>query len=188
MQRMIRLDTRVCTNCHTPDHKTFFNGRKPMIANVKTEGFESGLNWDYVDKLKSITKMKLMVKGIETAEDAQLCLDHHVDGIIVSNHGGRASETGRGTLECLPEIVAVVNSRIPVLIDGGFRRGTDIFKALALGANAVCVGRPYIWGLASFGQQGVESVLKILSDELALTMRHAGVSNVKNINMHYLTA
>jgi len=158
-----------------------------MIANVKIEGLESGLNWDYVDKLKSITKMKLMVKGIETAEDAQLCLDHNVDGIIVSNHGGRASETGRGTLECLPEIVAVVNGRIPVLIDGGLRRGTDIFKALALGANAVCVGRPYIWGLASFGQQGVEAVLKILSDELALTMRHAGVSKVKNIDMHYLT-
>jgi isopentenyl diphosphate isomerase/L-lactate dehydrogenase-like FMN-dependent dehydrogenase len=139
-----------------------------------------------VEKIKSATKMKLVIKGIETAEDAQLCLDHKVDGIVVSNHGGRASETARGTLECLPEILRVVNGRLPVLIDGGFRRGSDIFKALALGATAVCVGRPYIWGLSTFGQAGVEAVLDILSEELKTVMKHAGVANIKSISGSYL--
>ncbi len=131
--------------------------------------------------------MKLVIKGIETAEDAQLCLDHKADGIVVSNHGGRASETGRGTLECLPEILRVVNGRVPVLIDGGFRRCTDIFKALALGATAVCVGRPYIWGLSTFGQAGVEAVLGILTEELSVVMKHAGTSRIKDISSSYLT-
>lgn len=123
----------------------------------------------------------MIVKGLETGEDAKLCLAHGVDGIVVSNHGGRASETGRGTLEALPEVVAAVEGKIPVLIDGGFRRGTDIFKALALGADAVCIGRPYIWGLGSFGQEGVEAVLQILRDELEMVMGQAGTPNINAI-------
>ena len=130
--------------------------------------------------------MKLVVKGIETAEDAQLCLDHGVDGIIISNHGGRASETGRGTLEALPEMASVIKGRIPVLIDGGFRRGTDIFKALALGADAICIGRPYIWGLASFGQEGVEAVLQILRDELEMVIGQAGTGTINEINKSFI--
>lgn len=125
--------------------------------------------------------MKLVVKGIETAEDAALCLQHGVDGIVISNHGGRASETGRGTLDCLPEMADEIQGRIPILIDGGFRRGTDIFKALALGANAVCIGRPYIWGLASFGQEGVAAVLQLLRDELEMVMGQAGTRAIKDI-------
>ena len=148
LKRMIKLDSRTCSNCHSDN----YFAHKPMVAPTKDAEFEDNMDWKYVDKLKSATKMKLVIKGIETSEDAQLCLDHKVDGIIISNHGGRANETGRGTLECLSEVVQVVNGHIPVLIDGGFRRGTDIFKALALGANAVCIGRPYIWGLVSFGQ------------------------------------
>src|SRR6266581_1734533 len=100
---------------------------------------------------------------------------------VVSNHGGRATETGRGTIECLPEVVQGVRGRIPVLVDGGFRRGTDVFKALALGANAVGIGRPYIWGLSAFGQQGVERVLDILNNELKLAMVGCGTRSVKEI-------
>ena len=123
------------------------------------------MNWDYVDRLKEFTSMRLMLKGIVTAEDARMAVEHGVDGIIVSNHGGRSEDSGRSTIECLPEVVEAVQGRIPVVVDGGFRRGTDIFKALALGADAIAIGRPYLWGLASFGQEGVETVLDLLARE-----------------------
>lgn len=182
LERMKRLDTRQCNNCHSANRFE----HKPMVSNAEGIEFEEKLTWDYVDKLKATTKMKLVVKGIKTAEDATLCLKHGVDGIVVSNHGGRASETGRGTLDCLPEMVEVIQGKIPVLIDGGFRRGTDIFKALAIGADAVCVGRPYIWGLASFGQEGVEAVLQILRDELEMVMGQAGAKTISEINRSFL--
>jgi isopentenyl diphosphate isomerase/L-lactate dehydrogenase-like FMN-dependent dehydrogenase len=127
-----------------------------------------------------------VLKGIVTREDAALSVENGVDGIIVSNHGGRAEESGRGTMECLSEVIDAVQGRIPVLIDGGFRRGTDIFKALALGAKAVCIGRPYLWGLASFGQPGVEKVLDILRAEFELIMRQAGVTSVEQIKRTYV--
>lgn len=183
LERMMRLDTRDCSKCHSENRFE----RKPMIQKKEGIDFESKLTWEYVDQLKATTKLKLLVKGIETAEDAQLCLQHGVDGIILSNHGGRASETGRGTLESLPEMAAVINKRIPLLIDGGFRRGTDIFKALALGADAICIGRPYIWGLASFGQEGVEAVLQILRDELTMVMGQAGTRTLGDINRSYIS-
>jgi isopentenyl diphosphate isomerase/L-lactate dehydrogenase-like FMN-dependent dehydrogenase len=127
-----------------------------------------------------------VLKGIETREDAALCLRNGVDGIIVSNHGGRAEESGRSTVECLPEVVDAVQGRIPVLVDSGFRRGTDVFKALALGAKAVCIGRPYLWGLAAFGQPGVERVLEILNREFALMMRHAGVTSLSKLDRSFV--
>jgi isopentenyl diphosphate isomerase/L-lactate dehydrogenase-like FMN-dependent dehydrogenase len=125
--------------------------------------------------------MKLWVKGILTPEDASLCVEHGVDGIVVSNHGGRAEDSGLSTIEALPAIARAVGGRIPILVDGGFRRGTDIVKALALGASAVCVGRPYLWGLAAFGQEGVEAVLRILRAELATTMKQMGTPNLHSI-------
>jgi isopentenyl diphosphate isomerase/L-lactate dehydrogenase-like FMN-dependent dehydrogenase len=125
--------------------------------------------------------MKIFIKGIVTREDAELCVEHGADGIIVSNHGGRAEDSGRSTIECLPEIAEAVSGQVPVLIDSGFRRGTDIFKALALGAQAVCIGRPYLWGLAAFGQAGVEAVLNILTSELELVMKQAGTTSVDQI-------
>lgn len=182
LERMKRLDTRNCPSCHSENRFE----HKPMVPNTKGIEFEKRLTWDYVDKLKATTKMKLVIKGIETGEDAQRCLEHGVDGIIISNHGGRASETGRGTLEALPEMARVINGKMPVLIDGGFRRGTDIFKALALGADAICIGRPYIWGLASFGQEGVEAVLQLLRDELKMVMGQAGVGTIKEINKSFI--
>jgi isopentenyl diphosphate isomerase/L-lactate dehydrogenase-like FMN-dependent dehydrogenase len=106
----------------------------------------------------------------------------------VSNHGGRAEESLRPTIECLPEVVAGVAGRVPVIVDGGVRRGTDIFKALALGANAVGIGRPYIWGLASFGQEGVEAVLRILTRELQMVMRQAGTASVAKITRRHVVA
>lgn len=108
-------------------------------------------------------------------------MEHGVDGIFVSNHGGRAENSLRATIECLPEVVAGVRGRAPVVLDGGVRRGTDIFKALALGATAVGVGRPYIWGLGAFGQEGVEAVLTLLHRELELVMRQAGTTTVTRI-------
>jgi len=128
-----------------------------------------------------------VLKGLETREDAELAVRHGVDGIIVSNHGGRAQEGGRGTIECLPEVVDAVHCKLPVLVDGGFRRGTDVFKALALGARGVCIGRPYIWGLAAFGQSGVDKVLDILTRELALIMRHAGATSMGKIDRSFIT-
>ena len=138
--------------------------------------------WEYVDRLKKLTKMKLLLKGIETREDARLAREHGVDGLIVSNHGGRAVETNRSTIEALSEVIDGAGPGLPVLIDSGFRRGTDIFKALALGARAVGVGRPYIWGLSAFGQQGVERVIDILRAELQLTMRQCGAPSIKQIS------
>ena len=106
--------------------------------------------------------------------------------MIVSNHGGRGEESARSTIESLPEVVEVIGGKIPVLVDSGFRRGTDIFKALALGANAVCVGRPYAWGLAGFGQAGVERSLEILNAELEITMRSMGTPTVQSITRAFV--
>jgi 4-hydroxymandelate oxidase len=131
--------------------------------------------------MKDVTKMKVLVKGLEAGEDAALAVKHGADGVVVSNHGGRATETGRGTLESLPEVVAAVKGKIPVLVDGGVRRGTDALKALALGATAVGIGRPYIWGLGAFGQPGVERVLGVLNNELRLAMVGVGARNLKEI-------
>jgi len=134
-----------------------------------------------VNRIRGVTKMKLAIKGVMTAEDGELCVKNGIDAIIVSNHGGRQEESLLSTIEVLPEIVKAVNRKIPVLIDSGFRRGTDIFKALALGADAVCIGRTYIWGLGAFGQAGVDRVLELLQNELKLTMQLAGTTKVSLI-------
>ncbi len=190
-ERYARADTTDCTACHipgaTPEQRLSNRG---VWTDIDLSGVEntraSGLTWDFVERLKSATSMHVVLKGIVTAEDAALCLQHGVDGIIVSNHGGRSEASGRSTIESLPEIVAAVGGRIPVLVDGGFRRGTDIFKALALGADAVCVGRPYVWGLGAFGQEGVEQVLAILRAEFRRVMQEAGVTSVAQIDGSYI--
>ncbi len=180
--RYIRTDTRTCTSCHAdggPDPRT-----RAMFAGLDMKGVSlnsASLTWDFIKRLKGVTKMKVLIKGLETREDALLAVRNGADGIIVSNHGGRATETGRGTLECLPDVVKAVNGKIPVLVDGGVRRGTDVLKALALGAAAVGIGRPYIWGLGAFGQSGVERVLDLLNNELRLAMAGVGARTVKEI-------
>ena len=144
------------------------------------------MTWDLVDSLRKATSLKLFIKGIDTREDARLAVEHGIDGILVSNHGGRSTETGRSTIEALPEVVAEVGNRIPVFIDGGVRRGTDVFKALALGAKAVGIGRPFLWGLGAFGQTGVDRVLEILQGELKLAMGNCGTRNVAAIDKSYV--
>ncbi len=183
-ERFRRQDTRDCSACHitTPGTNNITRSERPMFKGLPGTYNPSNATWAYVDRLKKMTKMKLMLKGIDTAEDAKLAVEHGVEGVIVSNHGGRATDTGRGTIDILPEVVDAVGSRIPVFVDGGFRRGTDIYKALALGAKAVGIGRPYIWGLSSFGQQGVERVLDIYRAELSLVMRQCGTPAVAQIS------
>jgi isopentenyl diphosphate isomerase/L-lactate dehydrogenase-like FMN-dependent dehydrogenase len=151
-----------------------------MIANSMM------LDWEIVDRIRDATSMKLIIKGILTGEDASLCVEHGIDGIIVSNHGGRAEDNGLSTIEALPGIVEAVGGRMPILIDSGFRRGTDVFKALALGASAVCFGRPYLWGLAAFGQEGVEVVLAILRRELEIVMRQMGTPTLSAITASHV--
>jgi isopentenyl diphosphate isomerase/L-lactate dehydrogenase-like FMN-dependent dehydrogenase len=183
-ERSKRFDKRNCTACHGTTREDFYR-RKPMFAGIDVSGLTTmnpALSWEHVKRLKKMTSMKVLIKGIETREDTLLAIENGVDGVVVSNHGGRAEESGRGTIECLPEVVEAAAGRIPVLIDGGFRRGTDIVKALALGASAVCIGRPYIWGLSAFGQEGVERVLDILRIELQLAMKQCGVTSIAAIN------
>jgi isopentenyl diphosphate isomerase/L-lactate dehydrogenase-like FMN-dependent dehydrogenase len=182
--RSKRLDSRKCSMCHADG----FGGlvqRIPAYDNLDlskaTSLYAPNNTWDVVKHLRDLTTIKLVLKGIVTREDAQLAIEHGIDGLIVSNHGGRGEETLRPTIECLPEVLEGAAGKIPVLVDGGIRRGTDAFKALALGATAVGIGRPYIWGLASFGQAGVETVLEILRRELKTIMRQAGTVFIDKI-------
>jgi isopentenyl diphosphate isomerase/L-lactate dehydrogenase-like FMN-dependent dehydrogenase len=188
-QRSLRRDTRQCGTCHDPA-PLVDNRRRPMLADLIAPAVPSPEvgtpTWDYVKRLKDATGMKLLLKGIVTREDAELAVKHGVDGLFVSNHGGRAENSLRSTIECVPEIVAGVAGRVPIIVDSGFRRGTDIFKALALGATAVGVGRPYVWGLSAFGQEGVEAVLDILQRELQLVMRQAGTTTIKQITKSHI--
>ena len=180
--RLARMDPRTCTACHATTGS--LAGTRPMFSGVDMAGVTTtspSLTWDFIKRLRDVTHMKVLIKGLETGEDAALAVRHGADGIVVSNHGGRASETGRGTLECLPEVVAAVRGRAPVLIDGGVRRGGDVLKALALGATAVGIGRPYIWGLGAFGQPGVERVLNLLNSELRLAMVGIGARSLREI-------
>ena len=178
--RFARLDSRPCVACHTKGPGTPIY--HPMYDGLEDRYNPPDADWTTLDRLRRLTKMKLMLKGIDSAEDAQLALTHGVDGLIVSNHGGRSTETLRATIDCLPEVVAAVNGRVPVFVDGGVRHGVDIYKALALGASAVGIGRPYIWGLAAFGQEGVERVLQILRAELQLTLQQMGTPTLKDIS------
>jgi len=146
----------------------------------------ANMNWDFVKRLRDTVTVKLLIKGIVTREDARLAVEHGVDGLVVSNHGGRAEETLRPTIESLPEVIEAVGDRVPVIVDGGVRRGTDVFKALALGASAVGIGRPYAWGVAAFGQPGVEAVLEILRREFRTIMRQAGTVSVEKITRNFI--
>jgi len=181
--RARRDDKRDCNECHTGAPGSDLSVR-PMFKGLDMTGFQMNspsMTWDFVDRVKKTTKMKFLLKGLESREDAKLAVEHGVDGIIVSNHGGRSMETLKPTIESLPEVVEAVNGRIPVLVDGGFRRGSDVIKALALGARAVGIGRPYLWGLSAFGQPGVERVLDIMRGELQLAMRQCGTPSLAQI-------
>lgn len=173
-----------CRACHGLTQADYYK-EHGMFAGIDPALAKAGgrsVTWTLIERLRAVTKMKIVIKGVMTAEDAALSLRHGVDGIIVSNHGGRSENSLHSTLDALPEIVETVNGRMPVLIDGGFRRGTDVFKALAIGANAVCIGRPYIWGLAAFGETGVARVLELMQSEFATTMKLAGTASTRHIS------
>jgi 4-hydroxymandelate oxidase len=180
-ERFRRTDTRTCTACHTTARGGRAIDELPMLRDIGGGMNPPAATWQYIDRLRKLTAMKLVLKGVETGEDARLAREHGVDGLIVSNHGGRATETGAGTIDELAEVIDGAGPRLPVFIDGGFRRGTDVFKALALGARAVGIGRPYLWALSAFGQPGVERVIEILRAELTLTMRQCGTPRIKDI-------
>jgi isopentenyl diphosphate isomerase/L-lactate dehydrogenase-like FMN-dependent dehydrogenase len=187
-ERMHRNTNPACLPCHEPNPDVAF-GAMAMFDGIDMQGVRfgvAGLTWDYLDRLRDATSMKLLVKGIVTAEDAARCLEHGVDGIWVSNHGGRADVTGMASVESLVDVLSVARGRVPVLVDSGFRRGRDVFKALALGADAVCIGRPYLWGLGAFGTAGVERVLEILERELHIVMTQMGTANLESITRDYL--
>lgn len=199
LQRSARRDPRQCSSCHQKPGRwagssgmgsTYPNDIRPMFSGLDMSQVSSlqaqGATWDFVKRLRDVSPMKFLLKGIVTREDAELAVQHGVDGILVSNHGGRGEESGRATIESLIEVVDGAKGRVPVIVDGGFRRGTDIFKALALGATAVMIGRPYAWGLGSFGQPGVEAVLDILRRELRMVMRQAGTVRVADITRSYV--
>lgn len=142
---------------------------------------DDNLTWDDVEWLRSITKLPILVKGVARGDDANLAVESGVAGIIVSNHGGRQLDTARPTIRALPEVVEAVAGRVEVLVDGGIRRGTDVLKALALGARAVQVGRPILWALAVDGEGGVRHVLELLRGELDLAMALCGCRSVGEI-------
>jgi len=183
-------DLAQCRACHKgPQPGPTIDERK-MYEEIDMTGVSTSnpaMDWDFVDRLRNLWKGSFIVKGIDTREDARLAVDHGLDGILVSNHGGRSTETGRSTIEALPEVVAEVANRVPVFVDGGVRRGTDVFKALALGAKGVGIGRPFLWGLGAFGQAGVDRVLEILQGELRLAMGNCGTRTVADITRAYVT-
>jgi 4-hydroxymandelate oxidase len=204
--RSQRVDKRECSACHADGRSRFAHGisgtnptsgtfagylaRKPMFKGLDiskvTNIYPPDMSWEFVKRLRDAVSVKLFIKGIVTREDAQLAVEHGANGLVVSNHGGRAEETLRSTIESLPEVLEGVGGKVPVIVDGGVRRGTDIFKALALGATAVGIGRPQAWGLGAFGQAGVEAVLEILRRELQTIMRQAGTISIEKITPAYL--
>jgi len=181
--RLTRTDTRECSACHDRTSIATDQGVKPMYEGVDLSGLRniqsSPMSWDYLKRLRDLTKMKVVIKGLLAWEDAKLAADAGYDAIVVSNHGARSEDSGRSTIDALPEIVEAVNGRMPILIDSGFRRGTDICKALCMGATGVAVGRPYLWALGAFGEPGVERMLELLRLELFGIMQQVGAPSIK---------
>ncbi|MGQ0732263.1 MAG: alpha-hydroxy acid oxidase [Acidobacteriota bacterium] len=173
----------LCQSCH--NHRTGY--QRPMHRGVAgPPGPRPPFTWEYVKRLKDESKMRIVLKGIVTREEAELSVEHGADGVFVSNHGGRAENSLRSTIECLPEVVAGVKGRVPVFIDSGVRRGSDIFKALALGADAVGIGRPYVWGLGAFGEEGVERTIELLLEEFRMVMRQTRTTTIGQIGPQFV--
>ena len=189
--RLMKSDTRDCSGCHDRSSFAARSARRHNydgidLTGIKGGGESSNLNWETIKRMRDVTRMKIMLKGIITAEDAELAVQNGIDGILVSNHGGRGEDNGRSTIDALPEIIAAAKGRTVVIVDSGFRRGTDAVKALAMGAQAVGIGRPYLWGLGAFGQEGVERVLEIVRTETRAAMQQCGARTVKDLNPSFV--
>jgi 4-hydroxymandelate oxidase len=175
----------LCQSCH--QHQKGY--QRAMHRGVSgPPGPRPAFDWDYVKRLRDATGMKVVLKGIVTREDAELAVENGADAVFVSNHGGRAENSLRGTIDSLPEVVAGVKGRVPVMIDSGVRRGGDIFKAIALGADAVGIGRPYVWGLGAFGDEGVDKVIELLLAEFAMVMRQTRTATLDQIGPQHVAA
>ena len=189
---VLTLDTPVLGNRERDDEAIgrMLEGEGPLAnyAGLRADEplLDPSMTWDVVEWLRENTSQRIVLKGIVTAEDTALATERGVDGLIVSNHGGRQEESNRGTIECLAEVVEAARGRAAVWIDGGFRRGTDVFCALALGAEAVCIGRPQVYGLAALGADGVELAVEILRTELERTMRLAGTPSIDSIEASHV--
>lgn len=180
-----RTDTRVCKMCHggaTIEESVRF---LPMYRDFDLSGvtnpMDPAMTWDKLERLRDGTGMKVVIKGLMSPADARTAVARGFDGIIVSNHGGRADESGFASIDALAPVLAAVDGRIPVIVDSGFRRGADIVKALAMGASAVCVGRPYIWGLTAFGTEGVRKVMQLLDAETLFMLQQVGANRPSDL-------
>jgi len=180
--------------CLTVDTALYSRRERPLLnrwqpPSRRTESgriFQAMLTWEMADAIKKIADMPLIIKGIATAEDAKIAVEHGVDVIYVSNHGGRQLDHGRGTIETLPEIVEAAAGKAEIVLDGGVTRGTDIVKALALGAKAVTIGKLQGWGLGAGGKAGLVRVLELLEEELIVDMGLLGVTRVDQITRNYV--
>jgi isopentenyl diphosphate isomerase/L-lactate dehydrogenase-like FMN-dependent dehydrogenase len=171
-----------CNSCHQDERRiTVSDSTNDVMGALGSLKTVDTATWDDVKRVRDMTTMKLILKGIVEPEDAALAVANGVDAVMVSNHGAHEDAGGRGSLDCLPGVVAGTNDRIPVFLDSGVRSGTDIFKALALGATAVGIGRAYAWALASFGTEGVETVIELLRRELQVTMAQTGATSISRI-------
>jgi len=175
--------SQLCQSCH--NHRPGY--QRPMRAGLEgPPGPRPPYTWNYISRLKDASDMKVILKGIVTAEEAELAVEHGADAICVSNHGGRAVNSLWSTIDALPEVVAAVRGRVPVMIDSGVRRGGDVFKALALGANAVGIGRPYVWGLGGFGEEGVDRVIQLILAEFRIVMRQTRTTSIDQITSRFV--
>ena len=189
-ERSKRDDRRLCATCHdvrpgapkspmiTPKTRAQFT---EVPAALWEQKGDDAMTWEFMKRLRGVTKMDIFVKGIMDAEDATMCVKNGY-GVYVSNHGGRNEDTSGSTIASLPDIVAAVKGKVPIFIDGCFRRGMDIVKAIAMGATMVGVGRPYLWGLGAFGEAGVDKVLQILNAEVLAAMQQVGAVSLKDLN------
>ena len=179
--------------CLTVDTAIYGRRERQMMDRVlppsrRQTGYEhrATLTWETMDAIKEIAGLPFVLKGVATAEDAELAVAHGVSAVYVSNHGGRQLDHGRGTIEMLPEIAAAVGKRAEIVLDGGILRGTDVVKALALGANAVAIGKLQGWGLGAGGKEGLLRVLEILQDEITVAMGLLGVTRVDQLAPSYV--
>jgi 4-hydroxymandelate oxidase len=186
LDRYRRTDDRDCTSCHKSGGRA--DPVKPNLRGLPQGPREAGIGrdmtWDFIHRLRDITDQKIIVKGLVTREDAEESVSNGIDAIWVSNHGGRAEGDGRATIDALPEVSDAISGRMPIIVDSGFRRGSDLVKGIARGATAVAVGRPYLWGLGAFGQEGVERVLELLMREMEITMRAIGAPSLESLGPH----
>jgi 4-hydroxymandelate oxidase len=157
-------------------------GTGSALSRYSSASFDAALTWESLAWMRGVTSLPIVLKGILTAEDARLAVEHGVEAIVVSNHGGRQLDGALSSCEALPEVVDAAAGRMEVLVDGGIRRGSDVLKALAMGARAVLIGRPYLWGLAVGGEEGVRQVLELLRGELDNCMALAGRPTIESID------